>query len=151
MKPTVFLFALSLSSPAVADGIERINPEGMTQPTAYSHVVRVGDLLFIAGQVAFDERGELVGGDDMQAQLRQVLENMKRVLASQGADFADVVKINIFTTDIEAFRAAADVRAAYFTEPPASTLVQIERLASPELLVEIEAIAVAPDAAPTRR
>lgn len=153
MKSMLFLLplVLSLASPAVAQRIERINPEGMTQPSAYTHVVKVGELLFIAGQVAFDENGALVGADDMRAQLRQVLENMKRVLASQGADFADVVKINIFTTDIEAFRAASDVRAAYFTEPPASTLVQIERLASPELLVEIEAIAVAPEGTPTGR
>jgi len=116
----------------------------MTQPTAYSHLVKVGNLMFLAGQVALDGEGNVIGEGDMTAQVRQVLENMKSVLASEGADFSNVVKINIFTTDIEAFRDAASVRREYFGDhPPASTLVQIERLARPVFLVEIEAIAVA--------
>ncbi|HXV63017.1 MAG TPA: RidA family protein [Vicinamibacteria bacterium] len=142
MRFTTLLLAL-FASGAGAQTIERINPEGMTQPTAYHHLVRAGNLLFIAGQVALDGEGTLVGAADMRAQVRQVLENLKTVLASQNADFSNIVKINIFTTDIDAFREAADVRATYFQgNPPASTLVQIERLAQPEFLVEIEAIAV---------
>ena len=131
---------------ASAQQIMRRNPDGMTQPTAYNHLVKVGHLMFIAGQVALDGDGKVVGEGDMTAQVRQVLENLKTVLASEGADFSNVVKINIFTTDIEAFREAADVRGSYFEgNPPASTLVQIERLARPVFLVEIEAIAVAPE------
>lgn len=144
----MWLVSLLLASTTVvtAQQIERTNPEGMTQPTAYSHLVKVGHLMFIAGQVALDGDGNVVGEGDMRAQLRQVLENMKSVLASEGADFSNVVKTNIFTTDIEAFRGAADVRREYFGgHPPASTLVQIERLARPVFLVEIEAIAVAPE------
>ena len=122
--------------------IQRVNPPGMTAPASYRHVVRVGDTLYIAGQVALDADGNLVGENDMVAQMRQVMENLKRVLASQGADFSHVVKINIFTTDIEDFRTASEVRAEYMGEhPPASTLVQIERLARPQFLLEIEAIA----------
>ena len=122
--------------------IQRINPSGMTSPSSYRHVVRVGDTLYIAGQVALDAEGNLVGENDMVAQMRQVMENLKRVLASQGADFSHVVKINIFTTNIEAFRTAAEVRAEYMGDhPPASTLVQIDRLARPQFLLEIEAIA----------
>ncbi len=102
--------------------------------------------MFIAGQVAVDGEGNVVGEGDMVAQVRQVLENMKTVLASAGADFSNVVKINIFTTDIDRFRNARDVRQEYFRgHPPASTLVQIERLARPVFLVEIEAIAIAPE------
>lgn len=140
----VALFALApFAAPVFGQGIERINPAGMTQPTAYHHLVKVGNLLFIAGQVALDPEGHLVGENDMKAQVRQVLENLKTVLGSQGADYSNVVKINIFTTDIERFRDAADVREQYFRgNPPASTLVQIERLANPGFLVEIEAIAV---------
>ena len=79
----------------------------------------------------------------MTAQVRQVLENLRTALASQGADFSNVVKINIFTVDIDAFRESGEVRREFFEGyPPASTLVQIERLARPEFLVEIEAIAV---------
>lgn len=123
--------------------IQRINPSGMTQPTAYHHLVRSGNLLFIAGQVALDGSGNVVGQGDMPAQVQQVLENLQKVLASQNADFGNLVKINIFTTDIEAFRAASDVRQVYFAEhPPASTLVEVRKLARPEFLVEIEAIAV---------
>ncbi len=128
---------------ASAQEVQRINPEGMTRPTTYSHVVRAGNQLFLAGQVAVDGDGSLVGEGDMRAQVRQVLENMRTVLASQGADFSNVTKITIFTVDIESFRSAAEVRAEFFGgHPPASTLVQVVRLARPEFLVEIEAVAV---------
>ena len=138
----ILLFAASSS----AQQITRRNPDGMTQPTAYNHLVKVGPLMFIAGQVSLDADGNVVGEGDMRAQVRQVLENLKTVLASEDADFSNVVKINIFTTDIGAFREAADVRRSYFEgNPPASTLVQIERLARPVFLVEIEAIAVVPE------
>lgn len=146
MKRFLILTMALAAGSAGGQEIERINPEGMTQPATYSHVVRAGGLLFIAGQVALDGDGNVVGEGDMTAQVRQVLENMKRALASQGADFSHVVKINTFTTDIEAFREAAEIRSSYFGDhAPASTLVQIERLARPVFLVEIEAIAVQPD------
>ena len=137
-----FLFAAN----AGAQNIKRINPEGMTQPTAYSHLVKIDNLLFIAGQVALDGDGNVVGEGDMSAQVRQVLENLQSVLASEGADFSNVVKVNIFTTDIDSFRESSAVRREYLGDhPPTSTLVQIERLARPVFLVEIEAIAIAPD------
>jgi len=150
MKRITFLLALLLAfvvaAGVSAQPIERKNPAGMTQPTSYHHLVKAGNLMFIAGQVALDGDGNVVGEDDMVAQVRQVLENLKSVLASEGADFSNIVKINIFTTDIERFRGAADVRQQYFAgNPPASTLVQIERLARPVFLVEIEAIAIAPE------
>ncbi len=146
MKPATFLLAVLCATAVNAQQIERKNPEGMTQPTGYHHLVKAGNLMFIAGQVALDGDGNVVGEGDMVAQVRQALENMKTVLASEGADFSNVVKINIFTTDIDRFRAASDVRREYFRDnPPASTLVQIERLARPVFLVEIEAIAIAPE------
>ena len=142
MRILASVFPLGVATMSFGQGIERINPEGMTKPTTYNHVVKVGNMLYIAGQVAQDAQGTLVGENDMRAQVRQVLENLKTVLQSQKADFSNVVKINIFTTSIDRFREAADVREEYFRgHPPASTLVQIERLARPEFLVEIEAIA----------
>ncbi|HLE70670.1 MAG TPA: RidA family protein [Vicinamibacteria bacterium] len=146
MKHNALVLALGIA-PSFAYGqpIERINPDGLNKPATYSHVVKVGNLLFISGQVAFDSAGNLVGENDMKAQVRQVLENLKTALASQKADFSHVAKINIFTTDVEAFLGAAEVRAEYFKgHPPASTLVQIVKLARPGLLVEIEAIAALP-------
>ena len=146
MKHFALVLALGFA-PLLAYGqsIERMNPDGLNKPATYSHVVKVGNLLFISGQVAFDSAGNLVGENDMKAQVRQVLENLKTALASQKADFSNVVKINTFTTDVEAFLGAAEVRAEYFKgPPPASTLVQISKLARPGLLVEIEAIAALP-------
>jgi len=135
-----------LAGHADAQEIERINPESMTQPTAYSHVVRYGEILFLAGQVSTDGEGAVIGEGDMRAQVRQVMENLKTVLASQGAGFDDVVKVTIYTTDIDAYRTTGDIRREYWTGgTPASTLVQIDRLARPVFLVEIEATAIAPE------
>ncbi len=131
---------------ASAQNIERTNPQGMTQPTAYSHLVKYDKLMFIAGQVALDGDGNVIGEGDMAAQFRQVLENLKTVLASEDADFSNIVKINIFTTDVDELRQHMAIRSEYFGEyAPASTLVQIDRLARPVFLLEIEAIAVRPD------
>ena len=146
MRILTALLVLCVSSTASAQSIERINPAGMTQPSTYSHLVKTGELMFIAGQISLDGDGEVVGRGDMVAQVTQVLENLETVLSSQGADFSNIVKINIFTTDIDAFRLSGEVRRAYFGEhPPASTLVQVVRLARPAFLVEIEAIAYLPD------
>jgi enamine deaminase RidA (YjgF/YER057c/UK114 family) len=129
-----------------AQGLQRINPPGLSTPTTYSHIVRDGKTLYIAGQVGADAQGK-VAGTGMVEQLEQVLKNLQIALKSQGADFSHVAKINIYVTDVEAFRApdAAKVRAKYFgANRPASTLVGVTRLASPEYKVEIEAIAVVP-------
>ena len=140
------LVSCLLATSVGAQQIERKSPPGMTQPAAYSHLVTYDSLMFIAGQVALDSEGNVVGEGDMAAQFRQVLENLKTVLAAEAADFSDVVKINIFTTDVDRFRESAAIRSEYFGDhAPASTLVQIERLARPEFLVEIEAIAIKPD------
>lgn len=133
-------------SVGAAQALQRINPAGLSTPTTYSHVVRAGNTLYIAGQVAADRQGKVVG-PGMVEQLQQVLENLRTALASQGADYSHVAKITIYTTDVDAFRApeAAAVRAKYFgAHHPASTLVGVTRLASPDYKVEIEAIAILP-------
>ena len=146
MRTVLIGLVLIFAASASAQDIERLNPAGMTQPTAYTHLVKVDKLLFIAGQVALDAEGNVVGADDMKAQVRQALENLKTILASQGADFSNIVKTNIFTTDMERYFETGEIRREYFAgHAPASTLVQIERLARPVFLVEIEAIAIAPD------
>ena len=144
MKRLIFVgFCAFIAGLAGAQEIERINPDGMTQPTSYSHVVRYGELLFLAGQVSLDADGNIIGEGDMRAQVRQVMENLKTVLESQDADFSDVVKITIYTTDVAAYRETGDIRAEYWTGgAPASTLVQIDQLARPVFLVEIEATAI---------
>jgi len=131
---------------SVRQQLQRINPQGLSTPQTYSHVVKAGKLLFIAGQVGATADGRVVG-PGMKEQTEQVLENLQVALKSQGLDISHVAKITIYTTSISEFRAqeVAAVRAKFFgTNHPASTLVQIQQLASPEYKLEIEAIAVAP-------
>jgi enamine deaminase RidA (YjgF/YER057c/UK114 family) len=140
----VVLASSILNLAALAQRLERINPKELSTPQTYSHVVKAGNLLFIAGQVGISSDGKLKG-PGMVEQLDQALSNLQAALRSQRADFRHVAKITIFTTSIAEFRSreAADVRARYFGEnKPASTLVQIQQLASPEYKVEIEAVAV---------
>lgn len=131
-------------SASAAQALQRINPPGLSTPSTYSHIVKAGNLLFIAGQVATDEKGTVVG-TTMAEQVERVLSNLEIALKSQGADLSHVAKITIYTTSIAEFMAAdaAAVRAKRMGENrPASTLVQIQQLARPEFKVEIEAIAV---------
>jgi 2-iminobutanoate/2-iminopropanoate deaminase len=111
----------------------------------YSNVVMAGSgrLVFIAGQLARDKHGNIVGKDDMRAQIRQVCENIKAAVIAAGGTLTDLVKTNTFTTDIEEFRKHWDVRTDYFgPHPPTSTTVEVRRLAFPDCLVEIDAIAI---------
>lgn len=144
----VVLIALFSAVPVVAgaQSLERINPKGLVTPRAYTHVVKSGNLLFIAGQVASDENGNVVG-TTMAEQLDRVLTNLETALKSQGADLSHVAKWTIFTTSIAEFTApdAVAIRAKHVGQHrPASTLVQIQQLANPQYKVEIEAIAVVP-------
>ena len=122
-----------------------LNPETLSRPVGYSHVVeaRAGRLVFISGQVAFDQQGNLVGAGDMAAQAEQVFENLKAALAAAGAGFGDVVKLTFFIVDMARMPAVREVRNRYLDPAhiPASTAVEVKSLVRPELLIEIEAIA----------
>jgi enamine deaminase RidA (YjgF/YER057c/UK114 family) len=112
----------------------------------YSHVVEVqgGRLIFVSGQLARDRDGNLVGKGDMRAQLRQVGENIKSALAAAGASLTDLVKTTTYVTDIDELFRHIDVRMEYFgVALPTSTTVEVRRLAHPDFLVEIEAVAMA--------
>jgi 2-iminobutanoate/2-iminopropanoate deaminase len=129
-----------------AQALQRVNPPGLSTPQTYSHIVRAGNTVYIAGQVGADAQGKVVGAG-MKEQVEQVLNNLRTALASQKLDFSHVAKINIYVLSIDEFRApdVAAIRSKYFgTNRPASTLVQVARLADPAYKVEIEAIAVAP-------
>jgi len=110
----------------------------------YSHVVVVEarKTIFVSGQLARDAKGEVVGKGDMRAQIRQTGENIKVALAAAGATLRDVVKTNTYVTDIEEFFKHTDVRMEYFGALPTSTTVEVRKLAHPDLLVEIEVIAM---------
>ena len=117
----------------------------LSTPPGYSHAMSAGGLLFVSGQVALDAHGTVVGVDDMAAQTRQVFRNLGAVLEAAGASFADVVKLTYFVRDINAIAAIRAARDEFIdtANPPASTLVEVSRLFMPDLLVEVEAVAVA--------
>jgi reactive intermediate/imine deaminase len=120
--------------------------EGQAEPIShFTHAVRAGDLLFVSGIVAVDTEGRLVGGDDVVAQARQVFENMGAVLAAAGCAFADVVKVTVYLTDIDDRPRINPVRQEVFGDArPASTLVEVPRLAVEGAKVEVECVALVP-------
>jgi reactive intermediate/imine deaminase len=125
--------------------MKHINPPSLSRPRGYTHVVEVsaGRTIYVSGQVALDAEGRLVGKNDVAAQTRQVFDNLTAALAASGAGLDAVVKITVFMTDVSEVQVFRDIRDTYFGgSPPASSLVQVSRLVLPELLVEVEAIAV---------
>ena len=125
--------------------IERMNPAGLSTPTGYSHVVsaRGGKTVYVAGQVAFDTKGQVVGKGDLAAQTKQVFENLSIALKAAGATFDHVVKTNYYMRDAAQVAVVREIRTKYFTkELPASTLIEVPRLAQADLLIEIEVVAV---------
>jgi reactive intermediate/imine deaminase len=129
--------------------IHFVNPSTLATPPGYTHVVEVtrGRTVFISGQIALDQSGNIVGPHDFRAQTQQVFENLKAALTAVGADFTHVVKLNIYVIDMSQLLALREVRDRYINtqNPPASTLVEVRRLAREELLLEIEAIAHLPE------
>jgi reactive intermediate/imine deaminase len=125
--------------------VEYVNPPTLSAPTGYTHVVQVhsGRTIYIAGQVALDKSGNIVGKGDFVAQTTQVFENLKLALAGAGATFDNLVKVTTFVTDLSQMQALREIRAKYYGKnAPASTLVQITKLAHEAFMIEIEAIAV---------
>ncbi len=128
------------------DGKLFIDPEALSPPAGYSHVVEapVGRLVHISGQVPIDRNGALVGAGDIGAQTRQVFENLSAALVAAGASWSDVVKLGYFLVDVGDLATVRAIRDEYVdTElPPASTLVEVSRLFRDDVLIEVEAIAV---------
>ena len=118
-------------------------------PAGYSQVVEVrgGRTLYISGQIPLDSSGRVVGPGDFAAQIKQVFANLKTRLEEAGASFSDVVKLNFYLTDGSDIQVLREVRDTYVNreQPPASTLVIVKELLRPELLVEVDAIAVTKD------
>ncbi len=109
----------------------------------FSRVVRAGDLVFVSGTVAWGPDGKLVGKGDVYAQAKQTLANIEGYLREAGACLKDVVRTRIYLTDIGRWQEVARAhREAFGDVRPASSLLEISRLAEPEMLVEIEAVAV---------
>jgi reactive intermediate/imine deaminase len=129
----------------MADREEIRVPELGTPISHYTDAVRVGDLLFVSGCVPTDANGDVVGGDDVAAQARQTFENIGRILAAAGASFADVARVTVYLTDVDDRPLINPVRQEFFGETrPASTLIEVSRLAIPGIKIEVEAVARIP-------
>src|SRR5215475_11209902 len=118
-----------------------LTPSGMHKPVGYSHLARIdaGKVVLIAGQVAMDPAGNLVGKDDFAAQTKQVFENLKTAVQAVGGSFRDIVKLNVYVVDAAKLPQYREVRDAYVDPalPPASTAVQVAALFRPDFLIEV--------------
>jgi reactive intermediate/imine deaminase len=121
-----------------------VRPDDLPPANGYSHAVAfAGPMIAVSGQVPLDADGRLVGKDDPARQIRQVFENISRVLAAAGARMDQVVKLTVFLTDLADLPEFRRIRDEYFTagQPPASSLVQVSALVNPDFRVEVEALA----------
>ena len=110
----------------------------------YAQAVKVGDTIYLSGQVSHDDSGNIVGRGDIEAQMRQAYTNIMKILAQYGASMDNIVDEILFVTDMNtAYAAAVKCRKDIFFGTPvvASTIVQIQRLAFPELMIEIKCVA----------
>jgi len=121
-----------------------VQPAGLWDPRPrFAQVVQTGKQIYIAGQTSVDKQGNVVGKGEIEIQARQIFQNLQKCLESVGAGFNQVVKLNIYSTDLDAHREIiSKLRREYFREPVVSTTVQVSRLVHPDWLLEIEAIAV---------
>lgn len=128
--------------------LQFVSPATLAPTAGYSHAVKVtgGQTIYLAGQVALDVSGDLVGRGDFQAQARQVFINIEAALAAVGADFSHVVKLNIYVLDRSHLPLLREVRDHYVNTqaPPVSTLVEVRSLARDDFLLEVEATASLP-------
>jgi reactive intermediate/imine deaminase len=120
---------------------------GLPEPIShYTDAVRIGETLFVSGIVPVDREGQLVGGDDVVAQARQVFAHLGEVLRAAGAGFADVAKVTVYLIDIDDRPRINPVRQGVFGDArPASTLVEVSRLAIDGARLEVDAVALAPE------
>jgi len=149
MRAKLFVLLVTLPCPALSAqgaGPRFINPPSLTKPTGYTHVVVAPDgrTVYIAGQVAFDSTGRVIGAGDFATQAEQVFRNLGRALASVGGSMRDIVKTTTYITDLKNVPMLREVRQKHLNRgsPPANTLLVVASLARPELLLEIESVAV---------
>ncbi|MDM8010464.1 MAG: RidA family protein [Parasphingorhabdus sp.] len=121
----------------------KLDPDPLA-PYAISPGWQVGNVIFFSGQAAINEQGEVVGPGDFDAQLQQVFHNIDRLLHAAGSSRDQIVKVTIYLTDMGNFPKIVQARKVYFQYPyPADTVVEVRALALPDLMVEIDVIAVA--------
>ncbi|PYT74337.1 MAG: enamine deaminase RidA [Acidobacteria bacterium] len=131
------------------DAVRFIKSENLPPSPGYSQAVdiRRGRIIYVAGQVALDRSGKVVGEGDLRAQAQQTFENLKATLEASGANFGNVVKLNYYFSDITQLTVVREVRDKFINtaNPPASTAVEVKRLFREPFLIELEAVAVVPE------
>jgi len=129
--------------------VKFVKSDALPPAPGYSQaaVVTRGRLIYVAGQIAMDTSGKLVGPGDFRVQAKQTFENLKAALAASGATFDNVVKLNSYFVDVKQVPVFREVRDQYvnLANPPVSTAVEVRRLVREEWLVEVEAVAVVPE------
>jgi len=119
-----------------------VAPKELPKPVGYSQAVRVGNFLFISGQISEDSKGEIVGKGNFEKQARQVFENLRATVNAEGGSLEDIVKITVHLTDMNNLAKFREIRSEYFKRDyPASTLIEVKNLISKKLLIEVDAIA----------
>ncbi|MEN0053201.1 MAG: RidA family protein [Mucilaginibacter sp.] len=152
----IILLLLLLSSKAAFSQVDQSivkfkNPSSVNAPNGYSHVVQVdlgnSTMLIISGQIALDNKGNLVGKNDMAKQTEQAFLNIKSIVEDAGGNMNNVVKLGYFVTDISQIKAVRQVRDKFVNvqTPPASTTVQVSKLVRDDLMIELEATAIIPN------
>ncbi|MEE9557569.1 MAG: RidA family protein [Candidatus Adiutricales bacterium] len=122
---------------------EVINPKNVHWPFGFSHIVKLGDTVYISGQLPLDQDGNIVGKGDMVVQTEKTYENLKKCLETVGATMHDIVMLRIFVTNLEEFQKTGDIRKKYFGKyRPATTGLEISQLYFPDAMIEVEATAV---------
>ena len=153
LRLCTMLTAAALALPVQADErkIEYLKPQGLLNVPSFSQVTTAseGKLVFVSGQVSWDEKGKPLHAGDLEAQTRKTYENLKIALAAAGATFRDVVKFTVYVKDLDTakWRLISKVRGEYLSpdHPPASTMIGVTGLVYDELLIEIEAYALVED------
>ncbi|MBI2069519.1 MAG: RidA family protein [Elusimicrobia bacterium] len=112
----------------------------------YSRAVRAGSMVFVSGTTATNEKGEIVSPSDPAEQARQALKNIEKALKGAGVALKDVVQTRIYVVDIDHWEEIGRVHAEFFKDiRPATSMIEVSSLVHPDMLVEIEAVAVAPE------
>jgi 2-iminobutanoate/2-iminopropanoate deaminase len=121
-----------------------IVPKNLHRPFGYAHAIQIDNTIYISGQIALDEEMNVVGKNDIAQQTEQVYENLKKVIEDAGGMMTNIVMLNIYCTDIEAFdKKTRHLRKKYFGDYyPAITAVEVKRLYRPDFMIEMEAVAV---------
>jgi reactive intermediate/imine deaminase len=125
-----------------------LNPTGVKKSSLFPQAMRCGQFLFVSGQAAFDEQGRVIGVGDCAAQTEAIMCNIKKILEEAGSDMEHIVKVTCYLTTANNYEAYNRVRQKWFgSSPPASTTVIVSALVRPELLVEVDAVAIVPERA----